>query len=326
MKAAVKSASPKSTKRGLGKGLSALMSDSYSQAGTEASPEAARSPLTMPLGSIRPGKFQPRGHFDESALQELAASIRKNGIMQPILVRPHGGGYEIVAGERRWRAARLAGLAEIPVTIREVSDTQALELALVENVQRADLHPIEEARAYRRLMAEFDYTQEEVAQAVDKSRSQVANMLRLLDLPEEVLALVASGRLSVGHARALLGCAASTNLAHDVVGKGLSVRQTERLVRQYNDTTLGERKARKTRAAGSATGETGNVVPLHVPGASQASGRAKDPDIIALEETLSENLGLKVSISDRGQSGEITVAYESLEQLDEILRRLGGSI
>jgi ParB family chromosome partitioning protein len=235
--------------------------------------------------------------------------------MQPILVRPidNDGNYEIVAGERRWRAAKLADLQTVPVIVRELSDKLALELAIVENVQRADLSPVEEAAGYQRLIDEFDYTQEELAETVGKSRSHVANLLRLLNLPIEIKEMLDNGDLSMGHARALLSSQDAIQLAEEVVRKGLNVRQTEALTRRDPNKPLG----RPRNSNGMSAPRTA------APGMSQGS---KDPDIIALEDTLSENLGLKVSIDDHGSNGLISIQYTTLEQLDDILRRLGGSI
>jgi ParB family chromosome partitioning protein len=302
------------THKGLGKGLSALMGEDYSQTAPIAEAPKQTVPNTLPLGRIHSGKFQPRVRFDEEYLNELADSIEKNGIMQPIIVRPSpekSGMYEIIAGERRWRAAGMAKLAEIPVIIREVDDQLALELALVENIQRQDLTPLEESAGYQRLMDEFGYTQEELARTVGKSRSHIANLLRLLTLPEEIKHFLESDELSMGHARALLNADKPVDLAREVVKRGLNVRQTENLVR----TGGVDVQPPKPRLVSPANG------------LRRAPARDKDPDILALEETLSDNLGLKVSINDHGgQKGEIVVQYSSLIQLDEILRRLGDSI
>ncbi len=325
MAAAKKIAPRNNSSRGLGKGLSALMSDSYSQTSNEspqninAVNENALGPKqVLDLDKIQSGKYQPRGNFNSDSLAELADSIRKNGVMQPILVRELSDDrYEIIAGERRWRAAKLAGLNEIPVLIREMENEQALEIAIVENIQREDLHPLEEAAGYQRLMDEFGYTQENLATTVHKSRSHIANLLRLLALPEDIRLLLTENKITMGHAKALLGAEEEdfSRLAEQVVRKGLNVRQTEKLVNNSKkwDILKPARKKREPKASNIHSFPTNN-------------NAAKDPDILALEETLSENLGLKVSINDRGQSGEIMIAYESLEQLDEILRRLGGSI
>jgi ParB family chromosome partitioning protein len=317
------------TQRGLGKGLSALISENYSQTATPAkagaapatpaaapvvkdSAEMASGVYTLSVTKLHPGKYQPRTQFTDTAIQELSESIRKNGIMQPIIVRVSGkmeGKYEIVAGERRWRAAQMANLDQVPVIIRDIPDKQALELALVENIQRQDLTPIEEAMGYQRLIEEFDYTQEELSTVIGKSRSHVANLLRMLSLPDEIRDMLEKNDLTMGHARALIGVPGAVEIARDIVKRGLNVRQAEQMSRD----TQGNEKRSVTRGTkGSGTGQGGGF----------NAGR-KDPDIVALEETLSENLGLRVSITDRGQSGEITLAYESLSQLDNILRRLG---
>ena len=307
------------TQRGLGKGLSALISENYSQtvsapAATEKvqkpSAEMASGVYTLSVTKLHPGKYQPRTQFSDQAIAELSDSIRKNGIMQPIIVRVSGkqeGKYEIVAGERRWRAAQMAKLDQVPVIIRDIPDKQALELALVENIQRQDLSPIEEANGYQRLIEEFDYTQEELSSVIGKSRSHVANLLRLLSLPEEIREMMDRDELSMGHARTLIGVPGAIEIARDIVKKGLNVRQAEQMSRDLQ----GVEKRVVTRGSrGTASAPR------------QQSG-SKDPDIIALEETLSESLGLRVNIMDRGQSGEITISYESLSQLDSILRRLG---
>ena len=331
--------------RGLGKGLSALMSESYgdrdasqagqgarslnraqteqnatreempSQAGpTEAGTAQAEqgsgaiSPTLLPVGKLQASRYQPRRHFDEQALRELATSIEKNGMMQPILVRPiEAERYEIIAGERRWRAAQIARLDMVPVLVRELSDRQALELAIVENVQRQDLNAVEEALGYQRLMDEFGYTQEKVAATIGKSRSHVANALRLLGLPASVRVLLEEAKISAGHARALLGTEHAETLAMQVVQQGLSVRQTEDLVRGG--------------AAGTVTKPKEKTTPPR-----RAAGGEKDGDILALEEALSGNLGLSVQIVDRGQSGDIVITYQTLSELDSILKRLGGGI
>lgn len=311
----------KTVSRGLGKGLSALMSDSYSQA-PEESPmrrddDTQIPKQTLPLSRIRSGKYQPREYFNESALQELADSIAKNGIMQPILVRKTAEDlYEIIAGERRWRAAKIAGFDEVPVIIRDASDEQTLELAIVENIQREDLHPLEEAAGYQRLMDEFGYTQENIAGTVNKSRSHIANLLRLLSLPAEIQEFFLANKISMGHARALIGAENAGKIAEEIITRGLNVRQTEKLVSDSKHPPA------LPKAPAPAAPRTATVVQVH----QHTAPANKDPDILALEETLSENLGLKVSINDRGQTGEIMIAYESLEQLDDILRRLGGGM
>lgn len=291
--------------KALGKGLSALMQDEYSNSVSESAPAGA-PPAGLPIGSIVSGTFQPRTKFTQEYLEELAQSIRKNGVMQPILVRqrPNTNTYEIIAGERRWRAAKMAGLKEIPAIVREIDDQQALELALIENIQRQDLSPLEEAAGYQRLIDEFGYTQEALSSTVGKSRSHVANLLRLLTLPEKIKEYLDADKISMGHARALLGSANAEELAEEVISRDLNVRQTENLTR---GSVIAPKKVR------GSTPSQGYV------------GHAKDPEIMALEENLSDGLGMKVSINDRGQQGEITITYESLTQLDKILQRLGGA-
>lgn len=279
--------------RGLGRGLSALIGDEA--AAVKGEPVAAKKEArTLPVAFLQPGKYQPRKTFDEEPLQSLAASIREVGVLSPILVRPLGGDrYEIVAGERRWRAAQLAKLHDVPVVIREMADREALEIAIVENVQRADLNAIEEAAAYQELIDQFGRTQEEVAKEVGKSRSHVANTLRLLRLPETVKAMVRDGRLTAGHARTLLGVPDPEALARELISRDLSVREAE---------VKSEAKRH--------------------PGAKPRI----DPNIAALESSVSNTLGLKTqithSVSKSGDKGVVKIAYSSLEQLDEIVRRL----
>jgi len=279
--------------RGLGRGLAALLGeDDDEKTGT-----GHAAPQQISIGDIYPSRFQPRHRFDDEELVALANSIREKGVLQPILIRPHPEtprAYEIIAGERRWRAAQRAGLHEIPAQIRDLSDRDALEVALVENIQRQDLSPLEEAEGYRRLMEEFDHTQDALARVVGKSRSHVANMLRLLSLPEPVKAMVDDGRLSAGHARALLNAEAPVELAEQVVDRQLNVRQTERLAQ-----------------SGRKTPSTRKPPP------------GKSADLLALERELSERLGLRVTIEDRGGKGDIVIHYTSLDQLDDVLKRLG---
>ena len=285
-------------KRGLGRGLSALMGEVARD--VPISPEAAQASgmRTLPVGQIVPNPDQPRRHFDEAALDELAASLAQSGLIQPIVVRPRGGAYEIVAGERRWRAAQRAHLHEVPVIIRDLSDAETVELAIVENVQRQDLNAIDEAQAYQRLTTEYGHTQERMAKIVGKSRSHIANLLRLLDLPELVRAALIDGRLSMGHARALLSTPDPEALAEEVIRRGLSVRQTEALARGA--------RPRPVRDA-----------PIEY--------KSLNADIDQLERQLADQLGLKVSIihnNDRG--GSVTIAYGSLDQLDMVCQRLSG--
>lgn len=297
--------------KGLGKGLSALMQDDYSATAKEAAPGAI-TPAGVAITEIVSGTFQPRTKFNQEYLDELAQSIKKNGVMQPILVRknPNGGNYEIIAGERRWRAAKIAGLKEIPAIVKEITDQEALELAIVENIQRQDLSPLEEAAGYQRLIEEFNYTQEALATTVGKSRSHVANLIRLLSLPEKIRRYLEEDKLTMGHARALLGAENAEALADEVIRRDLNVRQTENLAKGGN----GEMPEKAYKRPGTPSSSRGQSY----------SSANKDPEIIALEENLSESLGMKVGINDRGQQGEIVITYESLTQLDKILQRLSA--
>ncbi len=290
------------TQRGnLGRGLAALFGDEEEGV---VELDQRRSAKDVPIEQIHPNANQPRRHFTEDALEELSESIRSNGVLQPILVRDHGerpGEYEIVAGERRWRAAQRAQLHQVPVVIREIDDGQALELALVENLQREDLMALEEADAYHHLMETFGYTQEALAKDLGKSRSHIANTLRLRALPDAVKALLEEGELRAGHARALLSADEPETLARQIVKKRLSVRQVERLIQQQK-----LRQGAKARA----------------PKSMPKPGIEKDPDTIALERDLSDMLGLKVTIDFQNEGGALTIRYKTLEQLDDVLRRL----
>jgi len=280
-------------KRGLGMGLSALLGSAAGEL-----PRAHGSaPRQVPVEWLQPSRLQPRRRFEEADLDALAESIRTRGVMQPLLVRTVADAadrFEIVAGERRWRAAQRAGLHELPVIVCPLSDSEALEVALIENVQRQDLSPLEEAEGYRRLIDEFGHTQEALATALGRSRSHVANLLRLLGLPEPVRALLEGGQLSAGHARALLGARDPAGLARTVVARGLNVRQTEALVRTET--------SRRQRAGSAA---------------------AKEPNTASLERDLSNRLGLAVTVKPKGSGGVLTIAYRSLEQLDGLIKRLG---
>lgn len=298
---------------GLGRGLNALFGDVAAEAPVLASAGgAAKAAPTVsgdavqhvPLGAIRPLPGQPRRHFDENAIAELADSIGLRGLLQPIIVRraPDGDGYQLVAGERRWRAAQRAGLHQIPALVRELDDAATYEIALVENIQRQDLNAIEEAGAYRRLIDDFGHNQEALAKLVGKSRSHVANLMRLLDLPDAVQALVGDGSLAMGHARALIGAADAEAIARRVVKEGLSVRAVEALVREDKG---GGRKA-----------------PLEY---KSMDGVGRDPDIVAVERHLSELLGIGVAIQYAGGGkGNLTLKFASLDQLDMICQRLSG--
>ncbi|MBB3693864.1 ParB/RepB/Spo0J family partition protein [Sphingomonas sp. BK580] len=292
---------------GLGRGLNALLGDA-AQDERDAGEAPARGAVRMiPVSAIAPHPEQPRRHFDEAALDELAASIAERGVIQPIIVRPHGHDYQIVAGERRWRAAQRARLHEVPVVVREYSDSETLQIALLENIQRQDLNAIEEARAYQRLIDEFGHTQDALARAVHKSRSHVANLLRLLDLPDEVQSRVVSGTLTMGHARAMVGADDPVALADQVVTQGLSVRQTEKLA-----------SSDKRGAGATPRGGGGGARAIAPAGGGSA-------DIAALENQLADLLGLNVHIAfNEDGRGSITLDYSSLEQLDMVCQRLSG--
>lgn len=266
---------------------------------------AAKGGLTeLPVEHMAPSRLQPRRVFDDAQIDELAASIRDKGVLQPLLVRQAPDGtYEIIAGERRWRAAQKAQVHQVPVIIKDFTDTEVLEVALVENLQRADLTLLEEAEGYQRLMGEFGHTQEALAKLMGKSRAHVANMLRLLSLPGLVKDLIDEGKLSMGHARALVGAADAGYLAKQVVAKGLSVRQVEKLVKKHGKPG---RKAKDSAGSGGPAG----------------IGGAKDADTKALENQLEEALGLSVDIAFDGKGGTLTLAYSDLEQLDDVVARL----
>jgi len=284
----------KPEKKGLGRGLSALMSDVNLGAASEATPR--RADARVAVEKLRANPLQPRKDFEPEALQALADSIRQKGVIQPLIVRPIGDSYEIVAGERRWRAAQMAQVHEVPVVIREMDDTEVLEIAIIENIQREDLNAVEEALGLRQLMDRFGHTQEKIAEALSKSRSHIANLLRLLALPEPVLAMVRDGRISAGHARALIGTAEPEALAREVAAKGLSVREVERLVRR-----AGESKAAK------GTGKP----------------RDKDADTRSLEADLTAHLGMQVQIDMAGgEAGSVLVRFKSLDDLDRLCQAL----
>jgi ParB family chromosome partitioning protein len=283
-----------SKKPRLGRGLDALL-------GISSNEKPAPAPVgdrerRLPVELMQRGRYQPRTHMNPEALEELAQSIRTHGVVQPILVRPiDGGRYEIIAGERRWRAAQQAGLAEVPVHIRDVPDQTAAALGIIENIQREDLGPIEEANGFRRLLDEFKLTHQQVADAVGRSRAAVTNLLRLLTLGAETTKLLEDGKLEMGHARALLALPVEQQdkVAHEVVARGLNVRQTEMLVKHRLEKPAGNPPSRKT-----------------------------DPDVLRLQEDLSERLGAKVHITHKNGKGELIIAYNSLEELDGILARV----
>ncbi|MBO9395344.1 ParB/RepB/Spo0J family partition protein [Shimia sp. R9_2] len=288
--------------RGLGRGLSALMADVTEDKSAQVAQTPRRADLVVPIERIEPNPDQPRRDFTPEQLDDLANSIREKGVIQPLIVRKKSGDrYEIVAGERRWRASQMAKLHELPVIVREYDDTEVLEIAIIENIQRADLNPVEEAMGYRQLMQKFGHTQEKVSEALGKSRSHIANLMRLLNLPDDVQMLLREGDLSAGHARALVTSENASELAKKVVKDGLSVRQTEKLAKKTGSLVEQIKKSRpKTH---------------------------KDADTVALEGDLSANLGMKVSVdhTSGGESGKITINYQTLDDLDELCRILSST-
>ncbi|PTQ13413.1 chromosome partitioning protein ParB [Sphingomonas oleivorans] len=283
---------------GLGRGLSALLGDVSREEPIAEGGSRSSGVQTISVAAIAPHPGQPRRHFDEGALDDLAKSIAARGLIQPIVVRPHGSGYQIVAGERRWRAAQRAQLHEVPAIVRDFDEAQTLEVALVENIQREDLNAIEEAEAYQRLIGDYGHTQEELGRLVHKSRSHIANLIRLLDLPMPVRMAVADGRLGMGHARALVTAADPEALAQEVIDRGLSVRDTEKLARAAKPGGGKRKPEMEYKGAGA--------------------------DIEALERQLGDLLGLKVKIAHGPAGGSVTLAYSSLDQLDMICQRLSG--
>ena len=286
-------------KRGLGRGLSALLGEAAREYPVGEEPARAAGVQMLAVGQLVPNPDQPRRHFDDAALDELAASLGTRGLIQPIVVRPKGSRFEIVAGERRWRAAQRARLHEVPVIVRTLADAEMVELAIIENVQREDLNAIEEAVAYQRLIKEHGHNQEQVGKLVGKSRSHIANLLRLLELPSNVRDAVADGRLTMGHARALVSASDPEALADDVIARDLSVRETEALARGP--------RPRKPRQP-----------PIEYKGS--------DADVAMLERQLSDQLGLNVTIAHKpgAGGGSVTIAYGTLEQLDMVCQRLSG--
>ncbi len=278
-------------KKRLGRGLAALIGDDTSE---EAVVQDARTLRHMPIEMLKASPNNPRKHFADTELEELANSIRDKGLLQPIVVRPLGGGdYEIVAGERRWRAAQRAGVHDVPVLIRELSDGEALEIALIENIQRSDLNPLEEARAYGLLLEQFRYTQQQLAESIGKSRSHIANTLRLMNLPDSVRKQIEDGYLTAGHARALVATESPAELANQIIKLGLSVREAEGLAR-------GGAAPRKSK-----------------------SKPEKDADTKALEKLVTEAIGLKVEITHSVDAGgTVQISYKTLDQLEDICRRL----
>jgi ParB family chromosome partitioning protein len=283
------------TRSRLGRGLAALIGD----VGTESSAERPRGQRRVPTTSLRPNARNPRRNFSEEELDELTASLRERGMIQPIVARPVRGApdaFEIIAGERRWRAAQRAGLHEVPVVILEATDEESLQLAIIENVQRSDLNPLEEAEGYRALMEDYSHTQDDIAKMVGKSRSHVANTLRLLKLPPSIRGYIVKGKLDAGHARMLIGQPNAEKLADEIVARGLNVRQVEEIARQESSRS-GKPQSRKRSAE-------------------------KNADTLALEKRLSDALGLVVNIDARGESGVVSIRYRNLDQLDDLAQRL----
>ncbi|MDX1782054.1 MAG: ParB/RepB/Spo0J family partition protein [Thalassovita sp.] len=297
--------SDKPKSRGLGRGLSALMADVNPVQPTAEAGAARRPDMMVPIEKVQPNPDQPRRTFTQEQLQELASSIKEKGIIQPLIVREklgEKGSYEIVAGERRWRAAQMAMQHTVPVIVRDFDDTEVLEVAIIENIQRADLNPVEEAAGYKQLMEKFGHTQEKLSEVLGKSRSYIANLVRLLQLPDEVLEFLREGKLSAGHARALITSDDPLTLAKKVIHSGLSVRETEKLAKKpvsniFNESAKAERAPKALE---------------------------KDADTRALEGDLSAALGMKVSIDhDSGQeSGKLLISYKDFDQLDELCRKL----
>lgn len=295
----------KNKSRGLGRGLDALLGGNAAKSvpAAAAAPVTNEVPRTLPVKDLQPGKYQPRTRMDEASLNELAASIAAQGLVQPIIVRPLSAGastpYEIIAGERRWRASQIAGLKEVPVHVHHIADENALAMALIENIQREDLNPLEEAQGLRRLIDEFNLTHQQAAEAVGRSRSAATNLLRLLELAQPVQDLLMHGRIDMGHARALLALAGSDQIAvaQQVVLKALSVRETEELVRR--------RQSAKP-----------------APKAGAGAAKAENSDVIRLSEKLADTLGAEVKIAaNKGGAGKITISFQSLDQLDGLIER-----
>lgn len=291
---------------GLGRGLAALLDEAVKSGGSAADsrrqqPEGSdHGVVEIEIGRIRPNPAQPRTNFDDQAIAELAESIAERGVLQPILLRPDGDDYQLVAGERRWRAAQRARLHSIPAIVRDLDDSASAEIALIENVQRKDLNAIEEADGYKQLIDRYGHTQDDVAKLVHKSRSHIANLLRLLDLPSGVRELLLRNDISMGHARAIATAPDPDSLAREIVEKGLSVRQAEAL-------------AKRRREPGIDVGPAG-----------RGQSATVDPDLVALERQLADMLGLKVSVAHDGRGGTVTLRYSSLDQLDMICQRLTG--
>lgn len=330
--------------KGLGRGLSALIADSNEpevqrqQKQLDAANDSIPA-VKLPLSSIKPGKFQPRSYFNEEDLGDLAESIRKNGVVQPIIVRASGhydadyprATHELIAGERRWRAARLANLDEIPAIIMELTDKQALEIGLIENIQRQNLTPIEVAEGYQRLITEFDYTQEQLSDVIGKSRTQVTNYLRLLSLSGPVKELLNKERISMGHAKALIGLTNAEEIAEKIVSRGLSVRQAEKLIQNVEKAPTGPTQKKKAPIS-SAVEALRNNAPISESRKEKLSAFLKlyeelitldrDTDVLDLEAVISKNLGMTLHIVEEKEKGKIVLHYHTVEELDSVLRKL----
>lgn len=290
------------SKKRLGRGLAALIGEIDQPAGKDANQTAYRPDRMIPIEHVSRNPNNPRRGFEKSELEELAVSIRKHGIVQPVVVRTIGvDRYEIIAGERRWRSAQMAGLIEIPVLVRDVDDRTALEIAIVENVQRSDLNALDEAMGYEQLIAQYQYTQNDLGEVIGKSRSHVANSLRLLKLPQEVRDMLSAGSLSAGHARAIVSTPDPISLALEIVEKGLSVRDAEKLAQNAIESQNGE-----------------------VPKLLEKKSQDKDADTLALERNLSDKLGLSVAVNHKGQGGQLKIDYKNLDQLESLCRVLGA--
>lgn len=290
------------SRKRLGRGLAALIGEIDQPVQSQSKP-AVSADRTVPIEHVSRNPRNPRRSFDPADLEDLSRSIRQHGIVQPVMVRRAGEDrYEIIAGERRWRAAQMAGLVDIPVIVRDVDDRTALEIAIVENVQRADLNALEEAQGYEQLIAQYGYTQNDLGEVIGKSRSHVANSLRLLKLPDEVRQMLADGALSAGHARAIVSTSDPVRLARKIADEGLSVRDAEKLAQKDAE-------------------QVANPGGLEIKSAGRADD--KDADTLALERSLSDVLGLKVQLAHKGQGGQLRIEYKSLEQLDELCRLLG---
>lgn len=306
---------------GLGKGLGALIPPAEGESGTTGPSNAARLE-DLPIDAIRPNPHQPRVHFDEESLSDLAASIREIGVLQPVLVRPRNGGYELLAGERRWRAARRAGLVVIPAVVKDTDELGSVERALVENLHRQDLTPLEEAAAFQQLVEDFGFTHEQVAARVGKSRAAVTNTLRLMSLPPSIQHLLADGRLAAGHARALLGTpdrAFQEQLARRAASEGWSVRAVEEAVRQRSGSSTVGSDASASSTPGSSTGSSGSTE------RSTGGATGRPPGLLELEELLAERLSTHVSVTMGARRGKVVIDFADLEDLERLYHLMSGT-